>query len=144
MNPYQQQRGGYHHPYPPNNNNMYSSSNNNYQQQGSNIRHNNPSRSPSMISPQHSQSNPFPPPSPNTTNMNTPQTIMSNSPTGIESPTSIPFSLSSIKSLQIAKVHKDNSKEINSINYSNDGSFLLTSSDDDTLVVYNVQSGGKT
>jgi len=49
----------------------------------------------------------------------------------------------SVGSMKIAKVFKDNADTINSIDFSADGEFLISSADDQQLVLYNCMTGRK-
>eukprot|EP00741_Cyanophora_paradoxa_P016480 tig00020920_g15911.t1 len=46
-----------------------------------------------------------------------------------------------VSSMQMAKVFKDNTARINSIDFSSNGEFLITASDDESLHLYNMNSG---
>src|SRR4051812_23413288 len=46
-----------------------------------------------------------------------------------------------IKSLQMGRVLKSNSKEINSLDFSRDGDWLITASDDESIHVINCSKG---
>jgi COMPASS component SWD2 len=51
------------------------------------------------------------------------------------------LSQSLLKSFQCGRVFKDNTKEINSMDFSSDGQFLVTASNDESIHLYNVQKG---
>lgn len=46
-----------------------------------------------------------------------------------------------IKSFKTAKIFRDNTDVVNSINYSSTGDTLISSSDDDQIVIYDCQNG---
>lgn len=46
-----------------------------------------------------------------------------------------------IKSFKTAKIFRDNTDAINSINFSPTGDTLISSSDDDQIVIYDCQNG---
>ena len=48
---------------------------------------------------------------------------------------------STIRSFRVAKVFKENSDRINHINFSPNGETLITSSDDDSIVIYDCLDG---
>ncbi|PAV69693.1 hypothetical protein WR25_16813 isoform B [Diploscapter pachys] len=55
----------------------------------------------------------------------------------------IKLSDSNVKSLVMAKSIKENTMRINSVNFSNDGMHMITSSDDDSIFLFDMQSGQK-
>ena len=46
-----------------------------------------------------------------------------------------------IKTFKTAKIFRDNTDVVNSINYSHSGDTLISSSDDDQIVIYDCQNG---
>ena len=48
---------------------------------------------------------------------------------------------STIRSFRVAKVFRENSDRINHIDFSPNGETLITSSDDDSIVIYDCQEG---
>lgn len=46
-----------------------------------------------------------------------------------------------IKSFKIAKIFRENTDVINSVNFSPQGDTLISSSDDDQIVIYDCQNG---
>ena len=48
-----------------------------------------------------------------------------------------------VKSFRVAKVFRDNSDRINSIDFSPDGETLISGSDDDSIVIYDCANEGK-
>ena len=48
---------------------------------------------------------------------------------------------STIRSFRVAKVFRENSDRINHINFSPNGDTLITSSDDDSIVIYDCLEG---
>uniref|UniRef100_A0A915IJT3 Anaphase-promoting complex subunit 4-like WD40 domain-containing protein n=1 Tax=Romanomermis culicivorax TaxID=13658 RepID=A0A915IJT3_ROMCU len=48
-----------------------------------------------------------------------------------------------VKTLSLAKLYRDNNDRINSLDFSPDGLTLITSSDDDSIIIYDCQNGTK-
>lgn len=48
-----------------------------------------------------------------------------------------------VKKMGMGKVFKDNSARINALDFYKDGDYLVTSSDDESLNVYNTMTGSK-
>ena len=46
-----------------------------------------------------------------------------------------------IQSFRVAKVFNENTDRINSINFTSDGNTLISSSDDDSIVMYDCEKG---
>lgn len=46
-----------------------------------------------------------------------------------------------VQSFRVAKVFSENSDRINSIDFSSDGNTLISSSDDDSIVIYDCEKG---
>ena len=46
-----------------------------------------------------------------------------------------------VRSFRVAKVFKENTDRINNINFSANGETLISSSDDDSIVIYDCQNG---
>ena len=46
-----------------------------------------------------------------------------------------------VRSFRVAKVFRENSDRINSIDFSANGETLISSSDDDSIVIYDCQNG---
>lgn len=46
-----------------------------------------------------------------------------------------------VKNFHVAKVFKDNTKKINYLSFSASGENLITSSDDDSIIIYDCQNG---
>ena len=49
-----------------------------------------------------------------------------------------------VRSFAVAKLFRDNKDKINSVDYSSDGTTLISSSDDDSIVIYDCLEGVKT
>ena len=45
------------------------------------------------------------------------------------------------RSYQISKVFRENTNKINALDYSSSGELLITSSDDDSIVIYDCEEG---
>ena len=46
-----------------------------------------------------------------------------------------------VRNFRVAKIFRENSDRINSIDYSTSGDTLISSSDDDSIVIYDCQNG---
>ena len=46
-----------------------------------------------------------------------------------------------VKTFLVAKIFQENTERINSIDYSATGETLISSSDDDTIIIYDCQNG---
>jgi len=51
------------------------------------------------------------------------------------------LNVGTVQKMKIAKVFKDNTDTINSMDFSEDGEFLITSGDDEQLVLYDCSKG---
>ena len=46
-----------------------------------------------------------------------------------------------VKNFLVAKIFRENTDRINSVDYSSNGETLISSSDDDSIIIYDCQSG---
>ena len=46
-----------------------------------------------------------------------------------------------VRNFRVAKIFRENNERINCINYSANGETLISSSDDDSIVIYDCQNG---
>ena len=46
-----------------------------------------------------------------------------------------------VRNFRVAKVFRENQDKINSIDYASNGETLISSSDDDSIVIYDCQNG---
>lgn len=51
------------------------------------------------------------------------------------------FTESVVKNFRVAKVFRENTEKINSIDFAANGETLISSSDDDSIVIYDCQNG---